>query len=39
MILRFVLAALALPPSVAAQRDSGTFVVRGFRFASGDSLA
>lgn len=39
MILRFVLAALVLPPCAAAQRDSGTFVARGFRFASGDSLA
>jgi homoserine O-acetyltransferase len=39
MILRFVLAALALPPCAAAQRDSGAFVVHGFRFASGDSLA
>ncbi|HTH63976.1 MAG TPA: alpha/beta fold hydrolase [Gemmatimonadales bacterium] len=39
MILRVVLAALALPPCAAAQRDSGTFVVHGFRFASGDSLA
>jgi homoserine O-acetyltransferase/O-succinyltransferase len=39
MILRLVLATLALPPCAAAQRDSGTFVVHGFRFASGDSLA
>lgn len=39
MILRFVLAALALAPCAAAQGDSGTFVVHGFRFASGDSLA
>src|SRR5574340_1523861 len=39
LTLPFVLAVIALPPVASAQRDSGTFVVHGFRFASGDTLA
>lgn len=34
-----MLAALALPSIAVAQRDSGTVVLQGFRFVSGDSLA
>jgi homoserine O-acetyltransferase/O-succinyltransferase len=33
-----ILAALALPTIAVAQRDSGTVVLHGFRFVSGDSL-
>jgi homoserine O-acetyltransferase/O-succinyltransferase len=35
----FLLAVLLLPPLVAAQRDSGSFTIHAFRFASGDTLA
>lgn len=34
-----ILAALTLPSIAVAQRDSGTIVLQGFRFVSGDSLA
>lgn len=39
MSSRLVLAALVLPAVASAQRDSGTFVVHGFGFAAGDTLA
>jgi len=37
VIRHIVLVALALPPIAAAQRDSGTFVLHGFRFVTGDT--
>ena len=39
MTLHWLLMTLALPAPASAQRDSGTFALHGFRFASGDSLA
>lgn len=39
LIRCLVLAALALQRVAAAQRDSGTFVLHAYRFASGDTLA